>query len=562
MTDMSIEQKRAALREQLLRQRRREQAARDEITPVARTGPLPLSRQQESVWLAAQVAPELSTYNMPVTMRLRGPLDPELLRAALAELTARHESLRTSFTAVDGTPLLLIEDAPGEVWFERADLTGVPERLRWPAALSAAHAQIGRPFDLRSAPLLRAWLARLAADDHVFQLIVHHVVCDGWSLPILARELSELYNAARAGRPAALAPLPLQPVDVDAWQRARRAAGRLDEPLAYWRAHLAGLPPLRLPAARSRPATATYTGNTLILDLPPDLVERADAQAGKIGVSPFAVLLACFATVLRDHCGQDDLAIGTGFSGRFRTEMEPMVGFFANTHVLRVRNEAGLPFSTLIERCQDVLLDAQQRQDVPFAEVVDAVRPDRAPGANPLFQVCLTLARAEVTAQASAFDGVTAERLRLDAQTGGARFDLTIQVTQEAPDRWSLHVEYSTELFDRAYAVRIAEDFRDALDWLVPGGAPDGRVRSDVQLDAAAIRQRLAELWMEVFEVEPGAHGDTENFFEIGGTSMKAVWLRVGIEEAFGVNLDLAEIYAGGSIAELTAAIEQALEGL
>jgi acyl carrier protein len=586
MTETTIEQKRAALLEQRLRQRQAAQAGHDRIAPVPRTGPLRLSRQQEGLWLSAQLAPQLSTYNMPLTMRLTGPLDAGLLRAALGALTARHESLRTSFTTREGVPYLVVAEPPGEIWLEQTDLTAIPEDVRAQYALSLAAAQASRAFDLRRPPLLRAWLARLGPEDHLFQLTPHHIVCDGWSLPILTRELTELYNAALAGRPAQLPDLPLQPIDVDAWQRGQLAAGLLDQRLDYWRGQLAGLPRLNYPTDRPRPANPTLDGRHTTVDLPAELIDRADAEALRTQVAPFAVLLAAFATVLRDRTGQDDLALGSVFSGRTRTEMEPLVGFFASTQVLRVRLEPGLSARALIDQCHRTVLDAQKRQDVPFTDVVDAVQPERTPGVNPLFQICFTVARAGVTGVPVAFAGVTAEPLQIH-QTG-SRFDLVFQVTEKAGRRFAVQMEYSTELFDLGSVERLVADFRDALDRLlsvedwavtevpaapanvgVPQSDPadadaDPDARPD-PLDGAArsalIRQELAGIWAEVFEVESGPLSGEESFFEIGGTSIKAVRLRSRIQESFGVDIGLADLFAGGSIAELTEAIDAALDG-
>ncbi len=420
---------------------------------------------------------------------------------------------------------------------------------------------------------------------------MHHIVGDGWSMPILTRDLSELYNAARTGRPAQLPELAVQPIDVYTWQRQRLNGEQGRQRLEFWRNQLAGMPQLRFPTDRPRPVQPSFAGRTVSVPLPSELIERADAEAAASGKMPFAVLLAGFAILLRQRCDQHDLAIGSVFSGRVRTEMEQLIGFFANTAVLRVRLADEQPVSSVIEHCHEVLLDAQRMQDVPFTEVVNAVQPERVPGANPLFQICFTLARDRVQVAPVAIDGMAAEQFTVLPR--GSRFDITFQVTQLPDGQFDMQVEYAGALFEESTVHRLAVDYRELLTRMLPATGLAGltvgelqqqcelakpvqvrpaegaaRVAAEPEPDGWAelpddgtglLCDELASIWSEVFDVPAGQYSYDQSFFEVGGTSIQAVRLRTRIENSFGVDIELADIFAGGSVAELAASIEAAL---
>jgi acyl carrier protein len=432
------------------------------------------------------------------------------------------------------------------------------------------------------------FLARIDAEDQLLGYVLHHIVSDGWSMPILAREFSELYRAAAEGRPAQLAPQPIQPSDVYRWQHDRLSNAAVQHRLDDWRAELAGLPPLRLPLDRPRPAVASAAGRKAELELPADLVARADELARSTGRIPFAVLLAAFAVLLQQRSGQYDLAIGSVFSGRVRTEMESLIGYFANTGVLRIRTAADQPLDQLIGHCHEVLLDAQRMQDIPFPDVVNAIAPARTPGTNPLFQVCFTLARGGVTLAPLVIDGVDVQLIEVAPR--GSRFDLTCQLTELLDGSYAMKLEYATELFDESSVLRLAADYRSLLRALLtdPAGAavtvsglqqaaalgadtlPDTEQFSSQPVEAPvgkpgsadgeSLRDAVARLWAEVFEVTE-SFTDDQNFFEVGGNSLTAVRLRARIVSEFGVDIPLADIFAGGSVAELLPYLEAGLTG-
>ncbi|MER7009383.1 amino acid adenylation domain-containing protein, partial [Dactylosporangium sp. NPDC000555] len=482
---MTLEEKRRALLELRLRRRREEQ---ERVTPVPRDGALPGSYQQEGLWYLHQLDPASAVYHIPLALRLRGPLDIAALRDALRRLVARHESLRTRF------------DADGQ------QLAGPPPP-DWPLPVTPV-AEAGlddwirtatdRPFDLATAPLLRTELAGVGPDDHVLLLVLHHVIADGWSLGILCTELSALLSAPAGTDP--LPPLSIQPADHAAWQRRRLSGTALDEQLHFWRRTLDGIGTLEFPADRPRPAQPTGAGALLARPLPDGLAQRLRALAAAERVSFLAVLLAGFLTVLHRHTGQDDLAVGSVFSGRTRSEIEPLVGFFANTLVLRTSLAGDPTFRELVRRCHDTVLGASAHQEVPFGLVVDALRPDRVPGRNPLFQVSFTLQAKAVTEAALALPGVSVRALPRAATS--ARFDLAVAAEERPDDGLDVTVEYSTELFDAGRVERLVGHLTTVLAQAADD--PDAPI-SAIEVLTAAERTQVVHAWNPAPAARPGA---------------------------------------------------------
>src|SRR5215469_2488421 len=440
----SIEEKRRALVELRQRRLRQQQQREERITPVPREDRVPLSHQQEGLWFLDRLTPGSPVYNMPFALRLGGPLDEAALRATLAAAVARHEGLRTRFGCERGVPFQIIDPPP-----ERMPLP-VTTAASLDAALALAEDEAHTPFDLARGPLFRARLIRLAPDDHVLLLTIHHIVTDGWSNAILTGELAELYQGTD------LPPLPVQPADVAPWQRGRDLAGHL----AYWRQVLDGLPVVEFPADRPRPAAPAWRGASLDRTFPA-LGAAAQRFAVREQVSLLAVLLAALATVFSGSTGEHDLRIGAVLGGRTLPEIEPLVGFFATTVVLRT-NTAGNPaFRDLVRHCHEVVVDATAHQEVAFGALVDELQPDRDPSRNPLFQVCLNLLTADTGTAEFAFPGLAVEPL--DQHTDRSRFDLTASVLPLSDGALRISVEYATELFDECRIERFTGHWGHAL---------------------------------------------------------------------------------------------------
>src|SRR5436305_5868975 len=435
----------AALAERIAAAQREAAAAgwpEEPIAPVPRSGAdadgLPLSFTQERLWFLDQLAPESAAHNIPCPLRLTGPLDPAALEHALGEVVRRHEALRTTFPSVDGRPVQRIAP-PAPFHLPEIDLCALPPAAREAAAARLAGEEARRPFDVGGGgeeSLLRVCLLRLgepgARDDHLLLLTLHHLVADGWSLGVLAREIAALYRARREGAPSPLPPLPVQYADFAAWQRRRLAGPALAELLAWWRARLAGLPVLELPTDRPRPALETHRGDRRRFALPPALTAALAAVGRSRGATLFMTLLAAFSALLARYSAQEDLAVGSPVAGRTRAEVEGLIGVFINTLVLR-QDLAGDPaFGALVERVRDTALGAYAHQEMPFEKLVEELRPERRLGHSPLFQVLFILQSDPLAAEARAAAAPEASlTLRpIDVHPGVSRFDLTLSAVE------------------------------------------------------------------------------------------------------------------------------------
>ncbi|HEX8766910.1 MAG TPA: amino acid adenylation domain-containing protein, partial [Jatrophihabitans sp.] len=338
---------------------------------------------------------------------------------------------------------------------------------------------------LENGPLLRCWLARLDSQDHLLLLTLHHIITDGWSVGIITRELAQFY----AGLGDRLRPLELQPVDYAAWQQRQLGGETAPAQLDYWRDRLAGVPALEFPADRPRPSLPSWRGATYEGALAPEALQQAQQLAGTERVSLLAVLSAAFYAVLHRYTGEQDLAVGSVFSGRTRPELESMVGFFANTLVLRA-DLAGDPTGReLVRRCNDLVLGALAHQDVPFGTVVEELKPERVPGRNPLFQVSFTLLTGDIIGSYR-FGDLAVSPLPL--QLGTSRFDLAFQVSMAPDGTATVWAEYSSELFDRDRVERLVEHFQVVLCSIA--GDPDCRL-SRLELLPAAEAELLLRTW-------------------------------------------------------------------
>ncbi|WP_244211017.1 non-ribosomal peptide synthase/polyketide synthase [Amycolatopsis kentuckyensis] len=444
------------------------------ITPVDRDGELPLSFAQQRLWFLDDFAPGSTDHVTVFGVRLRGELRPDALARALTTLIARHESLRTTFPAVDGRPRQVV----GEPWQLALPVTEVPGEDDLRRLLAE---DLARPFDLARGPLLRARLVRLAPDDHALVLALHHIITDGWSMGVLIGELATLYGDERAGLPA----LPIQYADFAAWQRDRLTGDFLDEQLGFWRRELDGLRPLDLPTDRPRPATRTSNGAEHEFALGAEALAGLRRLSRDRDTTLFTALVAACQLVLRRWSGQDDVAVGTITSGRDHPEVQDLVGLFVNTVVLRSRVAGHRGFGELLGAVRRTVLDAFAHQEVPFERIVDELGPDRDPSRTPLFEVLVTLQNAGNRLPALA--GLTAGELTLPMTTAG--FDLSVEF-EERPDGLRGLLNYNTDLFDAATVRRFAEQLTVLLTAVTAD--PDRPVDT---LPLPAAEHDLLETW-------------------------------------------------------------------
>ncbi|WP_225770548.1 non-ribosomal peptide synthetase, partial [Inquilinus sp. Marseille-Q2685] len=456
-------------------------AQRLPIVPAPRDGDLPLSHAQRRLWLLWQLEPESAAYHITGGLRLSGDLDPAALQAALDGLVARHEALRTVFPEVDGEPRQRI-------------LPPVPVSLAWidlsagrQARLDEVSAtEVRQTFDLATGPLLRATLVRLAADEHVLLLTLHHIVADGWSLDLLVEDLVRGYDDHRSGRAQRAAP-EIQYADYAVWQRQLMEAGEGERLLASWVEKLGPeQPALELPADRPRPSEPSWRGDTVAFDLPDDLSTSLRTLAQRQGATLFMVLLAGFSVLLRRLGGRDDLRVGVPVANRQRQDVEAVVGCFVNTQVLPVKVDGRADFRSLLAAVRDTALAAQSHQALPFERLVEALNPERSLSRNPLFQVMMQHGRRR-DAAALRLGDVRAEVL---ARSGGsAQFDLSLTTAEDEAGRISAELTYATELFERATVERWRDSFVAVLQQVVTH--PDRPLaRLDLQTDAD--RERLS----------------------------------------------------------------------
>jgi amino acid adenylation domain-containing protein len=421
----------------------------------------PLSFAQQRLWFLDHVAAGVPLNNIPVALRLDGPLDIHAMEQGLREIVRRHKTLRTAFISRDGQPVQIIAP-PSPVELPVVDLrhVGLSEREAEVSRLVQEEAR--RPFDLMRSPLLRACLLRLHETEHILMLTVHHIIADDWSMGVLSRELSVLYDAFNRGQPSPLLELPVQYIDVARHQRQRLQGDRLAALLSYWRAQLAGSPPvLNLPTDRPRPLVPTFQGARQTFALSKPLTDSLKALSQREGVTLFMTLLAAFQTLLHRYTGQVDLSIGCTIANREQVEAEPLIGFFANLLVFRARLEGNPSFRDLLRRVRETAIGAYAHQALPFEMLVESLQPERRLNQTPLFQVSFVL---QNTPSTLALSGISVTRLETHSPT--SQFDLTLSMLEEA-DGLTGTIEYSIDLFEGETIARMVGHLKTLLASIV-----------------------------------------------------------------------------------------------
>ena len=424
--------------------------------------PQPLSFAQERLYFLNHFEPASAAYNIPLALELNGRLEIAPLHKALDELIRRHESLRTTFTLdEDGKPQARVHpEALGQLVHSDLRHHSTPLLL----AQARANAEAQQLFSLEQGPLLRASLLQVADQQHILLLTLHHIIGDGWSVAVLAREVMALYQAFTQGQPSPLPPLEIQYSDYAFWQRQWQAPFEFDSQVTYWSRHLAQAPTtLELPTDRPRPAIQTYRGQVISRALDKTLSARIDALSQTLGATPFMTLLALFNVLLNRYSGQQDIVIGTPIANRTRPEVEPLIGLFVNTLALRTRLEGNPTFSELLEQVRDTTLNAYAHQELPFEKVVEALAIPRDMSRSPLFQVLFILQNTPL--EALVLPGLEIGHFAVESST--AKFDLSLELTPSAQG-YQMRWEYNCDLFDADTLERMASHFetlaRSAVD--------------------------------------------------------------------------------------------------
>jgi amino acid adenylation domain-containing protein len=456
------------------------------IQPTAHAGPLPLAFSQEALWFLDQLAPGQPTFNVSAALRITGPLDTGALEQSLNQLVRRHESLRTSFVASDGTPYQVVEHDVS-LSLETADLTELPLEYREAEAKRRATDESRRPFDLTRGPLARVSLLRLGDADCALLLTMHHLITDGWSFAVAAGELATLYEAARQNRPSRLPDPPIQYADFARWQRDQFASGAWSTQIECWRRRLAAVPALELPTDHPRPPIRSPHGALRELVLSQELSAAVRTVSRREGVTPFMTLLAAFKLVLGRWSGQDDFAVGAPVANRNRPETEQLIGYFVNMVALRADLSRNPTAREFLARVREVALEAFEHQEVPLEILIPVLGPRRDASRSPFFQVMFVL-------QSNALPAVgplelTVSPLHLDQGTGTSKFDLALGF-EDTPRGFAGSVEFNTDLFEAATIERFSHHYVKLLEDLVTH--PEWRLSELSLLSDAERRQVIA----------------------------------------------------------------------
>ena len=410
---------------------------------------LPLSFSQERLWFLHQLEPNGAGYNVAGAVRIRGDADIDRLERAFKLIIDRHENLRTLFPSRDGQPYQRVVD---DVDFPlaRVDLSLLPDdNVRESAARASCQTEAATAFDLVNGPLIRAQVFKLASDDHILMLNMHHIVSDGWSMGVLVNELGAVMDALRDGREAQLPPLPIQYIDYAVWQRTwLEQSGTLGRQLAYWQQKLADIPEkLELATDYPRPSVSGSAGATLEFAVDAPLTGQLKQLAEQHGCTLYMVLLAAMKALLHRYTGQEDICIGTPIANRQYAETEGLIGMFVNTLALRTPVRGDAAFAALLADVKRTCLEAYEHQDTPFEKVVEAVRPQRNMGISPLFQVMVVLQNVDA--------GSTARNVApYPLESGISKFDLSVEFAETAHGL-SGAIEYSTALYRRQSIERM-----------------------------------------------------------------------------------------------------------
>jgi amino acid adenylation domain-containing protein len=544
---------------------------RRHVVPRRSAQYFPLSSAQQRLWFLDQLEPGGPLYNINRALRLSGPFDLAKLERAVQSVASRHEALRTTFGVNDGRPFQQIATEtilPCEVY----DLRAMPAATRDAEAQRLLKAEAEKPFDLAIGPLARVSVLRLADEEHILLLSIHHIIADAWSVKLFFQELAACYSNEEKRLPA----LPVQYADFSEWQRERIEAGTLAQEIDFWKDQLADAPLLlNLPTDHPRPTAPTSNGARQTVSLDHELAQSLKAASRNENVTLFMLLMAAFQILMSRYSDQQDLLIGTPVAGRPLVETEPLIGCFINTLVLRGDLSGNPTLSEVVRRTRERMLSAFTHQDVPFEKLVEELRPERSLSRSPIFQVMFVLQ--DETRPELALPEVKVSPV--EAETATAKFELSLGIT-EKPEAMgggmNAWLSYSTDLFELASIAAMLRDYENILRALVHnreqrisdlpalGWAP--RMRGEVKqatvevltqrefvAPRTPVEERLADIWQEVLGLD--AVSVHANFFELGGHSLLAAQVIARARHMFPADLTLRRLFETPTIAGLAESI-------
>jgi surfactin family lipopeptide synthetase A len=487
MSTVLTEAKRKQLLEAYLQMRPENLPAKpSEIAPRRENSVLPLTFAQQQLWLHAQLAPDTSLYNEPLTVRRSGPLDVSALERSFTEIIRRHEAWRTTFPVVDGQPVQKV-GAPFAISLPLIDLRHLPLPEREGEAMRLAAADARQPFDLAKGPLLRAKLVRLEDEEYRLFVTLHHLIFDGFSgYRVFLPELVAGYDAFSQGKPSPLSALPYQFADYALWQKEWEGGDALTRQMDYWKGQLAGnLPSLQLPISRSRAAMQSFRGAMRTLGLSAGLSDALRQLSKQEGSTLYMTLLAAFNVLLQRYSAQDEILIGSNTAGRNHAGSEKLLGYFLNTIVLRTDCSGNPTFRQVLDRVRRTTLDALSNDEAPLDQLVAELHPQRDVKRNPLFQVLFSL-EPPVTIAEPGWD-ITC----IDVETGTTKFELCL-VLDDRHEGLLCRFIYNTDLFEADAIERMAGHWQTLLESIV---ADPGQEISKLPLLTSAERHTILVEW-------------------------------------------------------------------
>ena len=435
------------------------------IGRAERGGRVRLSFAQQRLWFIDQLEPGSAAYNVGSAIRVIGDLNIEALRRSFEEIVRRHEVLRTRFEEEEGEPVQVIGES-NEVEMAVVELRELGEEEREEAARERAREEAEKPFDLRSGPMLRTVLMRMGEEEHVLVVTMHHVVSDGWSVGVLIREMTALYEAYSRGEESPLAELEMQYADYAIWQREWLKGEVLEEQMRYWREELKGLEPLEMPTDRARPAVPSHRGGVIPFIIPAEMTRELKGLSQREGVTLFMTFVAAFQLLMSKYSHQEEVAIGTDVANRNRGETEGLIGFFVNQLVLRNDLRGEPTFQELMKQVREVTLGAYEHQDMPFEKLVEELQPERDLSRAPLFQVKLVMQNAP--RKELKLDDLELEKFEMEVVQ--AKYDLSVFL-EEKDGVIQGEMEYACELFDSISIERMVGHWRQMLNSVVAQGS-------------------------------------------------------------------------------------------
>ena len=477
------------------------------LEPVLERDPyLPLSLTQGRLWFLDRLDPGAALYNLPVALRLDGPLSVQGLAQCFETLTGRHETLRSRFAERDGAAYVIIDPD----WASGAaviDLCNLPSSEREQYCRQALEREAVRPFSLTDGPLFRVTLFRIDQRRHVLLINMHHIISDGWSIRVMFRELTRCYRASIQARVPRLNPLSVQYADFAHWQRQWLTGAVLDRQLSYWRNRLEDAPALLdLPTDRSRPSSQTHRGGQYAFEI--SGAAKLIQIGQQVNATPFMTLLSAYAVLLARYANQTDLCIGTPVANRNDLRLEALIGFFVNMVVMRLNPDGESSFAAFLAGVKRIAAEAYDHQDTPFEQIIEKLQPERNPSHSPLFQVVFALDGDDsVSERDAAFPGLRTQIPDFDFPV--AKYDLILNVFQGGTGGLACLFNYNSDLFDRQTIVRMAEHFENLLSGLA--AYPD-RPLNQIEMIGVRERRCLAERWSQTESAYPKTRSLAELF--------------------------------------------------